>query len=108
MNRSRPLFALDPDFGTLDGAPSLTFDCPICTGPRAHSILVTFGPPSRFPSGAIWQLLDGSLDTCTVTPSIDLTAPVEYPPEWTPEMVRQAEANRCTFHGFVTNGMVTW
>lgn len=88
---SRPLSELDPDWGTIDGARSLTFDCPVCTGNDAHSIAVTFEPPSPFPSGALWKLVDASQDTCTVQPSIDVTS-----------------SGSCSFHGFVTNGQVTW
>lgn len=90
MNR-RKLSELDPDWGPIDGARALMFECPICEGPKSHSIAVTFEPPSPFPSGALWRLVDANPDTCTIQPSIDLSS-----------------SNTCTFHGFVTNGEVTW
>jgi hypothetical protein len=86
---SNPLADLDPDFGPIDGAKALMFDCPACD--RSHSIAVTFEPPSLFPSGALWKCTDDNPDTFTVTPSINCD-----------------HGHGCTFHGFVTKGVVTW
>jgi hypothetical protein len=87
----RPLSELDPCFGPIDGARGLVFDCPVCEGVKAHSIAVTFDPPSLFPSGAVWKLVDGNPDTFTVSPSIDCSG-----------------SGTCSFHGFVDKGVVRW
>jgi hypothetical protein len=101
MNR-RKLSELDPDVGPLvneDGTRSegVTFDCPACEGLRSHSIYVPWSGVSPFPSGAMWKLVDANLATLTLTPSVDLDS-----------ANHSEDPNRCRFHGFVTNGEVTW
>lgn len=67
----------------------LYFVCPVCT--NGHGIVVSWEPPSLFPSGAIWKKSGSSIDDLTITPSINC-----------------AIGDGCTFHGWVRDGQVVW
>lgn len=84
--KSRPLAELDPHWSE-DGC--LIFDCPVC--PQGCCLGVPTREPLR-PGGPVWGW-NGELDftKVTLTPSIDYT-----------------KGDRCPFHGWVTNGVVTW
>lgn len=91
----KPLRELDGEFFTITGRPNekdvLYFECPVC--PRGHGIMVSWLPPSLFPSGAVWQKSGNTVDDITITPSINC----DVGPE-----------SSCKFHGWVTNGVVRW
>ena len=91
---SKPLSELEPEFYDLQHERGVTrvlyFECPACT--PGHGIEVGFSGPSIFASGAAWRLLTAEdAATATLTPSIDCT-----------------HGGSCSFHGFVTNGVVSW
>ena len=90
----RRLSELEGEFFDLkvDGVVgrALHFLCPACGG--LHSIVAPISGRSPFDSGAMWSL-EGTedIETATLRPSIDCS-----------------KSGSCSFHGFVTNGSVTW
>lgn len=90
---SIPLVELDPHWFQRNGrAEGVVFDCPACVEPkRGHAIGVTWCAPSIHTSGAVWKVDRLCFGNMTLTPSINCD-----------------HGNGCTFHGFVTNGIVTW
>lgn len=92
---SKPLRELDAAFMVLDeqgiSQPVLVFICPACTD--GHSIMVGWTEPSIYPSGAVWKKTGDTVDDITITPSINC----DVGPD-----------SSCRFHGWVTNGVVTW
>lgn len=73
----------------------LYFTCPLC--PNGHGIVVSWEPPSLFPSGAVWKKTGTSIADITIHPSINCDVPGK---DGTP--------SSCKFHGWVQNGMVRW
>lgn len=69
----------------------LYFTCPVC--PNGHGIMVSWLPPSLFPSGALWSKEGTTIDDITIKPSINC----DVGPD-----------SSCRFHGWVTAGKVTW
>lgn len=76
-----------------DQPGAVRFWCPAC--PRAHAIIVPWVEETRarlVPTYPLWQAVGvASLDTLTVSPSIDAT-----------------KSGACLFHGWIRNGLVTW
>jgi hypothetical protein len=83
-----PLSKLDPKL--TEG--TLVFDCPAC-GPthpwHGHKIRVGFDAQHHEGNGCFWEKTGTTIKDLTLTPSIDGTP-------------------KCNFHGWVTNGKVTW
>lgn len=79
----KPLSELKAEYMSRGGQKGfLRFDCPLCD--PTHEIKVRFGP------GAWTKIAGDSISNVTIQPSIRCIMP------------------NCTFHGFVTNGVVTW
>ena len=108
----KTLAELNGKIVSLAGRPNrndcLLFDCPVCEGvSRSHCILVSFMQPSLFQNGFVWTRTvtassgDGRVESFSLSPSINCDVPfkdadgVEHP-------------SLCKFHGWVTNGMVSW
>lgn len=91
----KKLTELDGEFFTIVGRPNekdvLYFTCPLC--PDGHGIMVSFKPPSLFPSGAVWQKTGETLEDVTISPSINCDVGPDSP---------------CKFHGWVRGGKVVW
>lgn len=86
----------------IEGAQGVMFICPKC---GRHSILLWFANPrnaSAVPIGSFpgneyrWTMSGESIETLSITPSIDLS-------RVTPE--NPASPNRCYWHGYVTSGL---
>ena len=91
---SVPLSSLDPSWFRKDGTV-IRFVCPVC--PSGHSIIVPWSPPSPLKTGCLWTKVSGStFEDLTLSPSIDCTKPFEGVPA------------TCRFHGFITDGQVSW
>jgi len=76
----------------------LTFECPI-PGCPVERIAVPFKMFSGYDPEKhhIWTMTGGeSFDTLSFTPSVDATRN------------KKGELTGCLFHGFITNGEVTW
>lgn len=80
-------------------AQGVIFECPKCGN---HSVLVWFANPQnglRVPDDVNpkprWTFSGDSLETLTLTPSVDLSRIDDEHP---------ADASRCYWHGWVTNG----
>lgn len=104
MNRV-PLLDLGARWAPVEGRPSddcLLFRCPSCRGKASHLVLVATQQPALSPGGGVWKV-DGSrdLERVTLTPTINLTVPVELADG------TQAES-RCRFHGRIRGGAVEW
>lgn len=100
MNKKR-LSKLAGEFTHLAERPDkvLIFVCPACSPgnnekgePIGHSIMVCFAEPSLFSSGAVWTKTSESIETVTVSPSINCAVP----------------SSKCTFHGWIKDGEVQW
>lgn len=91
---SKPLADLDPHWNQY----GLVFDCPVCAD--GHGIMPQFWGEPIYPSGAIWRLTSGCkggpFENVSVEPSINCT------------VRRDGGPTGCAFHGWVTNGRVTW
>ena len=88
---TKKLAELEPEFEDVEHGGkfcrALTFTCPACDG---HAIMVPFAGASPFDSGAMWRLQGAEdISTATLIPSIHVRS-------------------GCGFHGFVTNGEVSW
>lgn len=90
----KPLLELTPTWFAQpeinSGEPvALQFDCPVC--PRGdHRLFVPFVDHVWNPRREIWTKTGDSFETLSMTPSI------------------YYRNSPCAFHGYVTNGMVTW
>lgn len=56
----------------------------------------------------MWRLVDANIATLTLQPSINCDVRPEYSESWSQREIEENERTRCKFHGFVTNGEVTW
>lgn len=101
----KPLAELSPELETIKHEKGecygLCFDCPSCPPERAHSIFVPIRGESIYAAG-LWTCHDERLESFTVSPSINLDRPRA------PKEPEEQYAQRCTFHGFVQQGMVRW
>ena len=79
MNQKK-LTDLNPKFILEEG---MKFDCPACESP--HGIRVYWAGTHD----VLWEMRGQNFDDVSITPSIDGTP-------------------TCKFHGYVTNGMVSW
>lgn len=86
----------------VDGAQGVMFVCPKC---GSHQVLCWFKNPRNaaevpavtLPGPGRWMFSGETLDTLTLTPSVDLSAITpDNPPH----------PSRCYWHGFVTNGEI--
>jgi hypothetical protein len=103
--RRKKLTELEGRLGGWDDSQGVWFKCPSCN--NGHSIYVPFAGASPYKAG-LWTLHSAEdLTTLTLTPSVNLDVP-RTDPKWTDEQKAQYERTRCRFHGFVTNGEVTW
>lgn len=114
MSNSRSLAELDGSIRTFrctngvigDG---VRFRCPSCPPEHQHSIVVTWSGGSLFPSGSVWRLVGTpEIATLTLQPSINCDVAPTYPEGWDEQDKAEDARERCRFHGFVTNGQVTW
>ncbi len=88
---------LEPRWGGEDGKRyCLLFQCPVCS--NGHGIKVNFAMFKGYDpeKDHIWQMTGDSFDTLTFSPSIDATKD------------KQGKPTGCKFHGYITNGEVTW
>ncbi len=89
---------LDPQWGAENGNRfCLIFDCPIPGCPNKH-IAVPFRMFAGYDAEKhhIWTMTGDTFDTVSFVPSIDATRN------------KQGKPTGCMFHGFITNGEVTW
>ncbi len=96
---------LDGEICSVFGRPQdddcLMFMCPVCKDDsgelKGHAIMVSFVPPSLFPSGAMWRVTAGSkVEDLTIEPSINC------------DVLINGQPSDCKFHGFVRGGRVVW
>lgn len=82
-------------------AQGILFECPKCAG--SHQVLCWFSnprnapvvPATAFPRPGRWTFSGDTVETLTLTPSVDLSlVDADHP----------ASDQRCYGHGFVTNG----
>ena len=89
---------LDPRWGAENGNRyCLIFACPIEGCPNKYisvpfKMFEGYDPKKHH----IWTKTGDDFDTISLAPSVDATR------------TKQGEATGCLFHGFVTNGEVTW
>jgi hypothetical protein len=85
----------------VEGAQGVLFICPKC---QSHSVLCWFKnprnassvPDSAFPKPGRWTFTGETVDTLTLSPSVDLSKIDAENPE---------SQNRCYWHGWVENGI---
>lgn len=94
MSKERSLIELNPSWFTIEGVHNgmpiaLQFDCPVC--PRGcHRLFVPFVDHVWNHPRPTWHKSGATFEDISLSPSI------HYP------------AMPCQFHGYVTQGKVTW
>ena len=106
---TKSLSELNARIISIGGRPNrmdcLVFDCPVCEGQHDHGIMVSWHKPSQFENGSVWTRTvlahSEGMEIFSLSPSINCDVP------WKDEAGVE-HASDCKFHGWVTNGMVSW
>lgn len=92
------LIELDPKWGTENGERfTLIFECPIAGCPSRYiavpfKTFIGYDPEKHH----IWTKTGDTFENISLSPSVDATKN------------KKGEPTGCLFHGFITNGEVTW